>query len=1092
MDPLTHLEYALFQLTPTRTRCDLLLFSGKNKEKLASGLVEPFISHLKFFKDQISKGGYSITLRPPTTSAFWFTKYTFQRLVRFINSPEVLERFIRLEREISQIENSVHNNDSEEHAGEAGSLSSDGSTKSVQKIEKSKINAGEAGDDVQEENSKIQLQRLLETRKAMLRKEQAMAYHRAHVAGFETENMNDLILFADHFGASRLRAACIEFQDLCKKKHNDGLWMDELAAMAAYPPSELAYNGTSGLLIATESNASILNNDLNFEPEGDKNNTDQAPSTPSNVPMHMQWPNQIPQYMYNFPGPQGPRYPYPYPGMPPYYPAHMSWPANGDDSSHGRHHRSSSKKKSKSPLPDSSEEDEDDSNEDGESDSVSDSGTVSKHEKSTKKSKKKSSKTVVIRNINYITSNRKNSDGGSDDSAEDEVDGVLESLVKHHSKSSKSHEKKKKGTEMDDESGKQNVNWDAFQNLLLKDDVQDDHFAIRNDAMDVGSENYVKGRSKARANDSFVVPDRNGLDDSRKVNPHDFENGETFRMKGRDYSDADLVNSHRYGEGTNGMTNYRDLGSDSSMIRNRRDGDWFVVKNSESQTGRSTFNDDYVSVKGDVFSSETNKKNVPIDDSFMVQPQTTVPYDSQWGPTDVSMVESVNKPDANDSSQAKTGFHEPDDLYLMVSRDSGTEPQVRSSWTPEIDYGTEVLFTKSEPKPAPVETKDQTEESPVKAKTKKVAKPRPLSRSLPTDKRLPFVSRSVVHKSKREQEDEIRKRVEELAAERQRRIAERSAASGATSGSTKKPINQKAVSSPLKKTNPKVTGKFPAKLMEYLKKSGFSGVLQCYYDKIDQHLVTSLVERWRPETYTFHFPFGEATVTLEDVQMLWGLPLGDEKGRDPSGSSKGKLGTSKNLSRNRTRSRSSKKARETKNAVVQKPHGSDDSDRMNELRKKIMSFRELVDLPPYMGSSTVTELVNHTVKELQKLHPDVVHCISASDSEGTMHKAINELCASIKCLGKHWMHNDEWMARSKKDDGANGDLDKHALALLDDIIKVAQEKMYNKMDTNNDKEMKDNVDSSSNSNGKSSPMSYPDKVLSPPTVLPKLSAKACS
>lgn len=49
--------------------------------------------------------------------------------------------------------------------------------------------------------------------------------------------------------------------------------MDELAAMAAYPPSELAYTGTSGILIATESNASALMNDLNSEqnnPEGDK------------------------------------------------------------------------------------------------------------------------------------------------------------------------------------------------------------------------------------------------------------------------------------------------------------------------------------------------------------------------------------------------------------------------------------------------------------------------------------------------------------------------------------------------------------------------------------------------------------------------------------------------------------------------------------------------------------------------------------------------------------------------------------------------------------------------------------------------------
>lgn len=53
--------------------------------------------------------------------------------------------------------------------------------------------------------TRIQLQRLLETRKAMLRKEQAMAYARALVAGFETENMNDLISFADAFGASRLR-----------------------------------------------------------------------------------------------------------------------------------------------------------------------------------------------------------------------------------------------------------------------------------------------------------------------------------------------------------------------------------------------------------------------------------------------------------------------------------------------------------------------------------------------------------------------------------------------------------------------------------------------------------------------------------------------------------------------------------------------------------------------------------------------------------------------------------------------------------------------------------------------------------------------
>ncbi|MBA0664049.1 hypothetical protein Goklo_004124, partial [Gossypium klotzschianum] len=43
--------------------------------------------------------------------------------------------------------------------------------------------------------------------------------------------------------------------------------------------------------------------------------------------------------------------------------------------------------------------------------------------------------------------------------------------------------------------------------------------------------------------------------------------------------------------------------------------------------------------------------------------------------------------------------------------------------------------------------------------------------------------------------------------------------------------------------------------------------------KLDLALVSALVERWRPETHTFHLPRGKCTISLEDVQLQLRLPM---------------------------------------------------------------------------------------------------------------------------------------------------------------------------------------------------------------------------
>ncbi|KAL0309370.1 UNVERIFIED_CONTAM: Serine/threonine-protein phosphatase 7 long form [Sesamum radiatum] len=68
----------------------------------------------------------------------------------------------------------------------------------------------------------------------------------------------------------------------------------------------------------------------------------------------------------------------------------------------------------------------------------------------------------------------------------------------------------------------------------------------------------------------------------------------------------------------------------------------------------------------------------------------------------------------------------------------------------------------------------------------------------------------------------------------------------------------------------------PIRVQQILHQIGFYGVYRCGRIQYDCHLITALVERWRSETHSFHFRVGEATITLQDVQVIWGLPIDGE------------------------------------------------------------------------------------------------------------------------------------------------------------------------------------------------------------------------
>ncbi|KAL0928805.1 hypothetical protein M5K25_000728 [Dendrobium thyrsiflorum] len=63
------------------------------------------------------------------------------------------------------------------------------------------------------------------------------------------------------------------------------------------------------------------------------------------------------------------------------------------------------------------------------------------------------------------------------------------------------------------------------------------------------------------------------------------------------------------------------------------------------------------------------------------------------------------------------------------------------------------------------------------------------------------------------------------------------------------------------------------RFMEGLRMLGLDCVSQLQYIRMDHNLLTALVERWSPQTNSFHLPVGEMSITLQDVALILGLHI---------------------------------------------------------------------------------------------------------------------------------------------------------------------------------------------------------------------------
>ena len=63
------------------------------------------------------------------------------------------------------------------------------------------------------------------------------------------------------------------------------------------------------------------------------------------------------------------------------------------------------------------------------------------------------------------------------------------------------------------------------------------------------------------------------------------------------------------------------------------------------------------------------------------------------------------------------------------------------------------------------------------------------------------------------------------------------------------------------------------RVIDIIKLVGLEGLYRAPSREIDHGLISALVELRQPKTHMFHLPCGEMSITLQDVEVILGLPI---------------------------------------------------------------------------------------------------------------------------------------------------------------------------------------------------------------------------